>query len=64
VILAVLVAGFVVTVLAVGTLTASIRPLLPWWSIVAANAAAVALAGGYLLRRRPGVAHRLVPFAA
>ena len=52
---AVIVAGFVVTIGAVGYLTNSIRPLLPWWSIVAANACAVVLAGAYLIWRRPGL---------
>jgi hypothetical protein len=59
-VLAVLTAGFVVTVLAVGGLTEGIRPLLPWWSIVVANAAAVVLAGGWLITRRPQVARRLL----
>jgi hypothetical protein len=39
------------------------RPLLPWWSIVAANAFAALLAGLYLLRRRPGLPARLLHFA-
>jgi hypothetical protein len=47
-------------VLAVGWLTEGIRPLLPWWSIVVANAAAVVLAGGWLITRRPQVARRLL----
>jgi hypothetical protein len=55
-------AGFVVTIIAVGLLTAPIRPLLPWWSIVVANTIAVLLAGGYLLHKRPGTWHRLSPF--
>jgi hypothetical protein len=54
-----IVAGFFVTVLAVGILTSPIRPLLPWWSIVVANAVAVVVAGSYLLRTHPGVWHRL-----
>jgi hypothetical protein len=62
-ILFVIVAGFVVTVFAVGVLSAPIRPVLPWWSIVVANAAAAALAGWYLLRRRPGLLGRLLPSA-
>jgi hypothetical protein len=53
-----IVAGFVVTIGAVGLLTSSIRPLLPWWSIVAANTLAVLLAGAYLIRRRPGLWRR------
>ena len=59
VVLLLLIGGFVVTVLAVGALTASIRPLLPWWSIVATNVFAVVLAGNYLLRSRPGIGRRL-----
>ena len=51
-VLLVLVAGFVFTVAAVGILTMSIRPILPWWSIVAANGLATLLAGWYLVRRR------------
>lgn len=58
-----IVAGFVVTIAAVGLLTSPIRPLLPWWSVVVANALAVLLAGTYLLRKRPGTWHRLSPFA-
>lgn len=57
---AVIAAGFVVTILAVGFLSRPIRPLLPWWSIVVANALAVLLAGWYLLRKHPGLWHRLV----
>jgi len=62
VVLLVIVAGFVVTIVAVGLLTSPIRPLLPWWSIVAANALAVLLAGTYLTRRRPGVWGRVILF--
>jgi len=58
-VLAIIVAGFFVTIVAVGLLTAPIRPLLPWWSIVSANALAVLVAGTYLLRARPGVWSRL-----
>ncbi|MGQ0704131.1 MAG: hypothetical protein ACT4PM_13450 [Gemmatimonadales bacterium] len=57
--LAVIVAGFGVTILAVGFLTRSIRPVLPWWSIVVANGLAVVLAGFYLTRRHPGIWRRL-----
>lgn len=63
-VLLVIVAGFVVTVYAVGALTQPMRPLLPWWSIVAANAFAALLAGLYLLRTRPGLLGRMLPFAA
>jgi hypothetical protein len=59
----IIVAGFVVTILAVGSLSSPIRPLLPWWSIVVANAFAVLLAGAYLLQKRPGTWDRLSPFA-
>jgi hypothetical protein len=58
----VIVGGFVVTVLMVGWLTAPIRPLLPFWSIVLANVLATMLAGLYLLRRRPGLFGRFLPF--
>lgn len=61
--LLVMVAGFVVTILGVGFLSSSIRPVLPWWSIVVANSLAVFLAGLYLLRKHPGIWHRLVTFA-
>lgn len=58
--LAVIIAGFFVTVVAVGWLTAGFRALLPWWSIVVANAAAAAVAGAWLLHRHPGVGHRML----
>jgi F0F1-type ATP synthase membrane subunit c/vacuolar-type H+-ATPase subunit K len=54
-----LIAGFVVTVTIVGLLTAPMRPVLPWWSIVVANALAVIVAGSYLVRQRPRLWHRL-----
>lgn len=54
-VLVTIVAGFVATVLAVGLLSTPIRPVLPWWSIVVANASATLLAGLYLLRRHPGL---------
>lgn len=58
------IAGGVVTVLAVGYLTQSIRPVLPFWSIVVANVLAAALAGFYLLARHPGLLRRHAgPFA-
>jgi hypothetical protein len=62
-VLFVIVAGFVFTIAAVGWLTSPMRPVLPWWSIVVANALAVLLAGAYLLRERPGTWGRLRPFA-
>lgn len=60
---AIIVAGFFVTVFAVGRLTAPIRPVLPWWSIVVANGLATLLAGRHLVRRRPGLVGRLLPIA-
>jgi hypothetical protein len=53
--MAVIVAGFVATIFAVGWLTEGIRPVLPWWSIVLANTFAVLAAVVYLRRRRPGL---------
>jgi hypothetical protein len=50
-----LVAGGVATILAVGYLTAPLRLLLPWWSIVVANAMAVAVVGADLLRQHGAV---------
>lgn len=58
-----IVAGFVLTILGVGLLTSTMRPVLPWWSIVVANGLATLLAGAYLLRKRPGLWSRLIPFA-
>lgn len=55
------VVGFVLTILAVGWLTSSMRPVLPWWSIVVANGLATLLAGLYLLRKHPGLWGRLIP---
>lgn len=53
----VIVGGYVTTVLVVGVLSRTIRPVLPWWSIAVVNSLAALLAGGYLLlRRRPLVA--------
>ncbi|MBM4194913.1 MAG: hypothetical protein FJ202_11115 [Gemmatimonadetes bacterium] len=56
-------AGFVITIVAVGALSAPIRPVLPWWSIVLANSAAVVLAWMYLGARRPGVWRAMTAFA-
>jgi hypothetical protein len=58
-VLFVLVAGFFVTILAVGFLTTPVRPLLPYWSIVVANVIAVILGAAYLLNRRRGLWHVL-----
>jgi hypothetical protein len=62
-VLLIIVAGFVVTILGVGWLTTPMRAVLPWWSIVVANALAVLLAGFYLLQKRPGLLGRFFPFA-
>lgn len=51
----IIVGGFIVTILAVGYLTAGMREVLPWWSIVVANALAVLVAGWYFLNRHPGL---------
>ncbi|HEY9384849.1 MAG TPA: hypothetical protein VIP80_15165 [Gemmatimonadales bacterium] len=60
VMLAVIVAGFLITVVAVGLASRPFRPVLPWWSIVAANTAAVMLAAWYLERRLPGIGRRML----
>lgn len=59
-VLFVIVAGFLVTVLGVGYLSAPLRPVLPWWSIVVANTLATAAASVYVMRRHPGIAARLL----
>lgn len=59
-VLAIIVLGFVATILAVGGLTGSMRPMLPWWSIVAANSLAVLLAALYFVRRHPGIGRLLI----
>jgi hypothetical protein len=48
-----IVAGFAGTIAGVGLLSTSIRDVLPWWSIIAANALAVLVAGLVLIRRHP-----------
>ena len=55
----VIITGYVVTVIAVGVLTMPMRELLPWWSIVVANAAAAIPAGAYLVARHPGLWRQL-----
>jgi len=62
--LALIVGGYVVTIFAVGAMTASFRPLLPWWSIVVANSAAVVLAWGWVIWRRPDAWRAVLPFLA
>lgn len=54
-----IVAGFLVTIFGIGMITAPIRPLLPWWSVVLANVFAVCMGALYLLRRHPGLIGRL-----
>ncbi len=61
--LTIIVSGFVVTIVGVGVATEPMRSVLPWWSIVVANAAAVVFAGAYLLARRPGLIGHLTAFA-
>jgi hypothetical protein len=61
---ALIASGFVVTIATVGWLSAPIRPMLPWWSIVLANALAVLVSAAYLTRARPGVVGRLLHPAA
>ena len=48
-----IVAGFAGTVALVGALSAPVREVLPWWSVIASNALAVFVAGTVLLRRHP-----------
>ncbi len=52
-------AGFLVTVFGIGMASSSFKALLPWWSVVLANALAVVIAGAYLLGRHPGLLRRL-----
>lgn len=48
-----MVAGFAGTIALVGVLSAPIREVLPWWTVIASNALAVLVAGAVLLRRHP-----------
>lgn len=57
----VIVAGFFVTIFGIGMLSNPIRALLPWWSVVLANALAVVVGAAYLLGRHPALARRLAP---
>lgn len=52
--------GFAITIAVVGRITEPFREVLPWWSIVVANAAASACSGYYLLLRRPGLWRRMI----
>jgi hypothetical protein len=58
--LSIIVLGFFGTILAVGLISAPIRPVLPWWSIVVANTLAVGVAAVYLVRTHPGLGRRLL----
>jgi len=58
-----IIAGGVLTVFGVAYLTESMRRVLPWWSIIVANALAALLAASYLGRRHPGLWRRLSPLA-
>ena len=55
-------AGFLVTIFGIGMISNPIKALLPWWSVVVANALAVVVAGAYLLKRHPGLGRRLLSF--
>lgn len=48
-----IVAGFAATIAGVGLLSAPIRDVLPWWSIMFANALAVFVAGLVMIKRHP-----------
>ena len=58
--LALVVAGYVLTIAGIGYVTAPMRDLLPWWSIVVANTAAVLVTATWLRRRHPGLARRMI----
>lgn len=55
-----IIAGFFVTILGIGMVSSPIKALLPWWSVVLANALAVVVAGAYLLGRHRGLGRRLM----
>lgn len=54
-----IVAGFAGTIAVVGLLSVPIRDVLPWWSIMAANALAVLVAGLVLIKRHPDFLGRM-----
>lgn len=54
-----IVAGFAGTIALVGIVSTPIRAVLPWWSIIAANALAVLVAGTVMIRRHPGFLSRM-----
>ena len=57
-----IVAGFVVTIAAVGMFTSAARAVLPWWSVVLANSIAVIAAAMYIREKHPEAWNRLSPF--
>jgi hypothetical protein len=57
-------AGYVVTVVAVARLSSGIEPLLPFWTIVAVNTLAAIGGGAYLWRAHPGLWKRVRGAAA
>ena len=59
-----IVAGFFVTVFAIGMFSGPFQDLLPWWSVILANVFAVLIGGTYLLGRHPGLVRRLATPAA
>jgi len=60
-VLLLLVSGYAVTVAVVGALSGAFRDVLPWGSIILANALAVGAGVWYVSWRRPGVIGRMVP---
>ncbi len=60
----IILAGYLFTVAAVGFLTMPMRDLLPWWSIILANALAMLVGGAYLVSQRPGLLGRLTVLRA
>lgn len=55
---AVLLAGYLATIAAVGVLGYELLPLMPWWTIVVVNTLAAICAGAYLIWARPGLLKR------
>ena len=53
VILFLFVTGFLLSSAAMGVLASEMADAAPWWAVFMANAAAAALAGGYLYTRHP-----------
>lgn len=55
-------AGFFVTIFGIGMVSSPIKALLPWWSVVLANALAAMVAGAFLMGRHPGLGRRVLSF--